>query len=161
MLSCCDFALFFLLGHIPVSSFCLNLCFSVLEKSAMSPVLESRGLMKKRSCNALHCSVPVQWNLVLQSVYSVCCMCPASVAESRFPLVKFSAVDLFACFWQFLVPVVSVWGCLGLELNQTRHFQDSVAPNCKALSLFCPLRNQTSCLPQVHFGDHSLTSICG
>lgn len=41
-------------------SFCLRLCdsFIVLGKSAMSSVLEHIGIMNKRSCSALPCSVP-------------------------------------------------------------------------------------------------------
>ena len=50
----------FHLGHIPVSSLFLILCvcFYVLGESVTSHAFESSGLMKKRSCGALHCSVP-------------------------------------------------------------------------------------------------------
>ena len=61
-----------------------------------------------------------------------------------------------------------VWGCLGLELSQTRHVQNVVAPNCRGLSLCCPLRNFHSwvglqseyCLPPPHPWGHSLTGVC-
>ena len=47
-------------SYSSVSSFCLTLCvcFSVLGKSAPSPTLESRGLMKNRSCSALQSDAP-------------------------------------------------------------------------------------------------------
>ena len=41
--------------------------------------------------------------------------------------VQLSAVVLFACCWQDLVPVLLLsqsWGHLGLELSQTRHLPE-------------------------------------
>ena len=109
----CDFVLFFHLGRLPLSSFCLY--FSVLQKSASSSALERGGLMKKFS-SALQCSTPAHQNLILQGVPYVCCMHPTVVAEPLFPSDQSSAVTLLACCGQCLVPVLLV-GQSGVSLG--------------------------------------------
>ena len=84
----------------------------------MSPTPESNGLTKKSFCSALQCSVcPLftrTWHF--RGVSYVCRVCSAVVAEPLLPLVQSSAMALFACCRQGLVPVLLV-GQLGTTLG--------------------------------------------
>lgn len=57
---------------------------------------------------------PLHQNLVFRGVSCACCVCPAIVAVLFSPSVQSSAVVLFTCHGQCLVPVVLV-GHLGLS----------------------------------------------
>ena len=78
-------------------------CFSVLGKSATSSVLEGNGLMKKRFCSALQCSVPCSQGLVLQRMSPLCSACALVLCLGHFILQVSRLQRLF-------LPVVAVFG---------------------------------------------------
>lgn len=78
----------------------LLLSVSVLGRSALSPVLEGNGFMKKRSCSALQCSVPCSPGL--GTSWSVSIVCFAVVAWPLCPSAQSSAEAPFVCCGQCL-----------------------------------------------------------
>ena len=139
------FFLFFHLGHIPLTSCFDKFYFSMLGKSAMSPALESSGLMKKRSYSALQCIVIYLLELGNLELSFMSVLCAYSCGWSIF---AFSLVFCNGCLcllWAGFgscIVIGPVWDHLSLELSQTQVFAGAlVAPNCKALSLCCPLRS--------------------
>lgn len=93
------------------------------------------------SCSAMS---PVHQNLHLRGVSCVCCMLPTVMTESCLLSFQLSAMPLFACCGQALVPVLllgqsgATWAWVELEQMFTRA---AGALNCTLLYLCCPLRN--------------------
>ena len=101
--------------HFSVSSLCLTLsiCFYVLGKSDTSPALESSGLMKKRSYNALQCNVPCSPEPGVA--------CSLLLWLSRFCFYPIIFSGSLCLLWEGFGPCAisgSVWGHFGLELRQ-------------------------------------------
>ena len=74
----------------------------------MSPVHESSSLVKKRSSRAQQCNVLCPPEPELEKGL-LCVLCtPTIVAEPHLPSVQSSAMSLFTCFGQSLVPALLV-----------------------------------------------------
>lgn len=99
-------------------------CFSVLGKSAISPVLESSALMKKRSCHALQYSIPCspQCGTSERSPMCVACTMPYGWVAFAFSPVIYSdsPYPLRAGFGPCFV-TWPVWDHVVLVWSQTRH----------------------------------------
>ena len=91
----------------------------MLGKSAMSPDLESSGLMRKKPYCTLQYSVPCLLEHCASGVSPMCCMYLTVGVEPHLPSAQSSAMAPFACFRQSLVPVL-LRGCFGVELSRTR-----------------------------------------
>ena len=71
-------------------------------------------------------------------------MHPIVVSEPHLSSVQLSAMTLFTCLWEsFGMFGVSrpIWGCLGLELNETMLARVTIALKYREISLCCPLRS--------------------
>ena len=98
---------------------------------------------------------------------------PYFVAELPLLLLQLSALALFACLWQGLVPVLlmdQLGATLDLSCSDQVLARDTVPPNCRALPLYCLLRDlywgggacsQTRCLPSAHCSHCSGAGVCG
>ena len=82
----------------------------------MSLAHENSSLMKKRSRSAMQCTVLLIRTRCFKGVSNVHCMCHSIVSESLLPSVQLSAMALFACCGQGLVPVLLV-GQFGATLG--------------------------------------------
>lgn len=103
----------------------------VLEKKKKTATcfgLESNGLMKKKSCSALPCSVPCSPEPSTSGVSPLGDVCTLQLWLRYFFVFQSGHLK-----WLSL-PVVStvdfcgvsrpVWECLGVQLSQTRHFPE-------------------------------------
>ena len=71
-------------------------------------------------------------------------MYPTAVAEQHLPSVQLSAMALFACCVQGLVPelfLVSLWPPWALVGSDQAFARTAVTQNCRVHSVCCPLRN--------------------
>ena len=86
-----------------VFSFCLILyaCFSVLGKSALSPVLEGNGFIKMRSFSILQCSIPCSPGPGASKVSSKHASCALLLCLGCFILKAGCLQRLFACLAVF------------------------------------------------------------
>ena len=129
----------------------------------MSAALESSGLMKKRYYSALQSTVLFTGTCSFRGVsYTLLLSFDCFFLQSSH--LQRVSIHLL---WAVISPCgVSgpVWCCL--ELSQAR---DTVASNCRALAMCCPLRssfisgqacNQMNCLSPAHYWGHNLTSVC-
>lgn len=127
------FVLFFHLGNIPLSHFCLFVCFHILGKSAISPDLENSGFTKKRSCGPI-----AQYPLFIRvrcfrNVPYVGYMCPTIVAGPHLPPVQLAAIAHFSYCGQGLVPMLlkgQSRAAVGLQLG-------SISSQTRCLSSGC------------------------
>lgn len=101
------FVLLFHLGYTPLSPHCLIICMSlyVLVMLAMSPLLISNRLMKRRFSSVLQCTVPCTPELGTTGVHPVCVSCSLLLWLSHIYLHSSSMV-FFICYGQDLVSVL-------------------------------------------------------
>ena len=134
----------------------------------------SLGLMKKRSCSALPWYVPCSPEPDTSGVSPTCVACaPTTVAQLCLSSVQSSAIALFACCGECLVPVLLV-GQSGasLRLSCTR---PGICQSCcstkpqytffvlspEKLSLIGRACSQARCLPTAHCWGYSQTGVYG
>lgn len=117
------------LGHIPLSSHCVQFYFSVSGKLATSPTLEGSDLMKKRLCSDLQFSVPYFSRPDTSRVSPMWDACVLPCWLSHFSFSPFIWNGSHCLLW-------ARFGCFVLVANQTPLGLSCVKPHiCQRWSI--------------------------